>query len=143
MIIRRETFPTFNSLFSDLFSDFSVGNGNQDYFMKKNPSTNILEEENKILIEMAIPGFLKEDFDINVKDNLLTIESKVKNQDEKSDDNYYLKEFEILDFKRSFTLADSIDSENINAKYEDGILRIELGKKERDENKKVRQISIS
>jgi len=143
MIIRRETFPTFNNLFSDLFSDFRIGNENQNYFMKKNPSTNIVDKENQILIEMEIPGFLKDDFDINVNDNLLTIESKAKNQYEKPDENYYLKEFEIVDFKRSFTLSDSIDSENINAKYEDGILRIELGKKERDENKKVRQISIT
>ncbi|MEJ7625725.1 MAG: Hsp20/alpha crystallin family protein [Ferruginibacter sp.] len=94
------------------------------------PPVNILDTPVSYQLEIAAPGFEKSDFKLNLEENLLTISSE--NKVEKTDENNKVirKEFSYKGFKRSFTIDEKIDSENISAKYENGILKLELPKKE-------------
>ena len=109
------------------------------------PLVNILEEEKEFVVEMAAPGMKKNDFKIELEGNLLTISSETSNQtEEKEGDRYSRREFSYQSFQRSFTLAkDVLDAEKIKAKYEDGVLRLHIPKKEEVKQKPPRLIQIS
>ena len=126
----RPAFRTFNGLVHELFNDFEnslvpfsgVTTSNQ-------PSVNIIENTEGYHAEMLAPGRKKENFAIGVEKNQLTIsyaEEKVATPAEWKE---IRKEFNLGNFKRTFTLDEKIDSDNIQAKYEDGILKIFLPKK--------------
>lgn len=96
------------------------------------PAVNIKENETKIKIEVAAPGFKKEDFSVQLEKNMLTIsagsDQQVKENNE--GERYTLKEFSFSSFKRSFNLKDNIvEAEKIEANYENGVLSIILPKK--------------
>jgi HSP20 family protein len=95
------------------------------------PSANVDETEKDYTIELAIPGMKKEDLNVELRRNVLTISSEKRNEKEEKDDvkNYVRKEFSYQSFKRSFTLPDSADENSVKASYHDGILHIEVGKK--------------
>jgi HSP20 family protein len=92
------------------------------------PSVNIKETPDAYHLELSAPGRTKEDFRIDIDKNLLTIscERKVEENNEK----YMTKEFTLQPFKRSFTLDDKIEPDNIKARYENGVLGLELPKRE-------------
>lgn len=92
------------------------------------PAVNIKEEEKSFLLELAAPGFKKDDFKINVEKNLLTISSEVKTENEEKTDNYTRKEFGFSSFSRSFKISENILVDDISANYEDGILKVNLPK---------------
>lgn len=99
------------------------------------PAVNIIESNDDYKIEMNAPGRNKEDFKISVEKNIMTVSyaNKVEeNKEEKKDDGkkYIKQEFVTKDFKRSFSLDEKINAENIAAKYDDGILYLTLPKKE-------------
>jgi HSP20 family protein len=143
MLIRRETAPLFRNLIEEMFkgynTDFELYSSNRS----RMPSANIAEDNEKFIIELAIPGFKKDDFELKLENEVLTIKSKEEIKSEEKDENYRLKEFSMCQFSRSFTVPDTIDSEKITATYNDGILYVELIKKEEDEKKSVREIQIS
>jgi HSP20 family protein len=107
------------------------------------PSTNISEDENSFHVEMAVPGFGKEDFTINLEKDVLTVSSK-RNKEEKNGENasnaYRMREFGRRDFCRFFSLPESIDKDGIKAEYQNGILLITLPKKEEVKIKKEIQV---
>ena len=96
------------------------------------PAANIKEEKEKFLVQLAVPGLKKEDFKIELKEKLMTI--SVDKTTEKSQDEiqptYSLKEFGFTSFKRSFTLPETIELEAITAQYEQGILQLDIPKKD-------------
>ena len=92
------------------------------------PSVNIKETPDAYHLELSAPGRTKEDIKINIDKNLLTI--SYEKEDEPNDEKYTLREFSLTPFKRSFTLDNKIDTDNIKAKYENGLLSVELPKKE-------------
>jgi len=103
------------------------------------PNVNIVENENDFQLQIALPGIAKENININIDGDLLTIsnvteESKEKATDEKTIENnepkFLRKEFNYNTFKRTFTLPDSVNANEINAANENGILTITLPKKE-------------
>ena len=97
------------------------------------PATNITENEQAFLLEMAVPGFSKEDFKINLEKDILTVSSqKEKNEkhEEKNDKAYRMREFGRRNFCRSFSLPEAVDKDSIKAEYQNGILMITLPKKE-------------
>ena len=96
-------------------------------------------------MEMAAPGMKKNDFKIELEGNLLNISSETSNQtEEKEGDRYSRREFSYQSFQRSFTLAkDVLDAEKIKAKYEDGVLRLHIPKKDEVKQKPPRLIQIS
>ena len=94
---------------------------------------------------MAAPGMKKSDFRIELDGNLLTINSEATNQNEEKDgERYTRREFSYQSFQRSFTLPkEVVDSDKINARYEDGVLRLLIPKKEEAKPKPAKMIAIS
>jgi HSP20 family protein len=106
------------------------------------PAVNIKENEKDYMLELAIPGFKKEDFNIEVDNDILTISSEVKHETETNDDNYTRREFSVSSFKRAFTLPETVNEDAINAVYEGGILTLTLPKREEALPKPKRLIEI-
>lgn len=98
-----------------------------------NVSSNILEHEDTYEIQLIAPGLSKEDFKLDIDKNLLTVSFEKK--EENNTLKYLRKEFQTNSFKRSFNLGDKIDINNVQAKYQQGILSILLAKKVKEENK--------
>lgn len=94
------------------------------------PPVNIIDKEASYSIELAAPGFEKADFNVKLDNNILTISTEKKEENQSSTDKLVRREFSYKSFKRSFTVDEKIDTENISAKYENGILKLELPKKE-------------
>jgi HSP20 family protein len=116
--------------FSGLLEGF-LQNGLGEF--KANPPANILETEKSYEIHLAAPGLKKDDFKVNIDRNILTI-SYEKQEDTTTQEGKWLRtEYNAAAFKRSFTLNDKINTAGINAKYTDGMLVIELLKKENAE----------
>jgi HSP20 family protein len=118
-----------DSLLSNLFDHFI----NNDEMEKRQffamPPANILETEEDFRIEMAVPGFDKSDFNIELEEDLLTI-TMDKEEKENEKEEYLKREFRFNDFKRVFRLSDKIDKEKIKGHYKNGILQVVIPKKE-------------
>ncbi len=93
------------------------------------PLVNILEEEKEFLLEMAAPGMTKKDFHINIDNGVLTISAENKVEKEEVKKDFTRKEFSFNSFTRSFTLPENASDEKIDATYENGILKLHIGKK--------------
>jgi HSP20 family protein len=91
---------------------------------------NIRENEKAYTIEVIAPGLDKGDFKVNMDNNLLTISAEKKNETNNEGERMVRKEFTYRSFARTFTLDDTIEADNIQARYENGVLMIELPKKE-------------
>lgn len=94
------------------------------------PPVNIVDKDAAFVIEMAAPGFEKADFNVKLENNILTISTEKKEAASETTEKIVRQEFSKKSFKRSFTIDEKIDTDNINAKYENGILKLELPKKE-------------
>ena len=117
----------------DLFDNFITSRDNN------NMKCDIYEKGGNYHIEMDIPGFDKNDISIEVKDGYLTISAEKNEEDNKEEKNYIRKERSYGKYERSFYLGD-LDSENIEAEFNNGILKVTVPKKEVVENKKVIEI---
>jgi len=140
-LIRFNNQPTFSDLLDSFFE-----NDPNNFFSKNNfnvPATNIVENENSFELELAVPGMKKEDFKIDVENNMLTISSEKQEEKEEKGKNYTRKEFVYGSFSRSFVLPKSVDSEKIKAEYKDGVLNLNLPKKPEEKLKEKKQILIS
>jgi HSP20 family protein len=122
----RNTAPYFNNVFDSLFSDAVTKNKMVD----KSPNVNIYENEAAYVIELAAPGLKKEDFQINLKKDNLSVWAEVKKDETQVAKDFTRKEFDYSSFARSFNLPDSADGDNITAEYKDGILSINISKKD-------------
>ena len=94
------------------------------------PPVNINENANGYHLEVAAPGMEKTDFNLKLDGNILTISAEKKNETKDETSKSIRREFSYRSFKRSFTLDEKIDAANINAKYENGVLKVDLPKKE-------------
>ncbi|MBN1253149.1 MAG: Hsp20/alpha crystallin family protein [Bacteroidales bacterium] len=141
-LIRRvnHNYPNFTNLLEDIFGNVEAGiNINRNSTL---PSVNIAEEENLFKIEFAVPGMEKNEFNINLDNNVLTVKSEKEQKNEEKNKNFTRREFNYTSFQRSFTLPDSANSEEIKAEYINGILQIEIPKKEEAKIKAQRKIEI-
>ncbi len=103
---------------------------------------NIKETENGYELHLVAPGLKKEDFKINVDDNVLKISFEHKEENKTEGDKWLRNEYRFRSFKRSFTLNENINAEAITAKYNDGILNVVLPKKEATE-KTTKDITVA
>ncbi len=106
------------------------------------PAVNVKENDKAFEVEIAAPGFDKKDFKISVDDGLLTVAAEIKREDEKKEDNYTRKEFGYSSFSRSFNLPPNTSEEDIQAKYEEGVLKLIIAKKNIAAAKPKRSIEI-
>jgi len=142
---RTDMFPTWSKFFND-FLDKDVFDYSNRHFSNTNttlPAVNIKESDQGYAVEMAVPGMERSDFKINLENKMLCISSEKKMENERNEDNYSRKEFSYQSFSRSFSLPDSVDEGKIEAKYENGILKINIPKKEEARPKPPRVIEIS
>jgi HSP20 family protein len=109
-----DDFPAFGFKYSDSFS----------------PKIDISEGEKNIKVVAEIPGVSKEDIKIVIQDNIISIEGEKKKEEVKEDKNYHRTERSYGSFKRCFTLPAEVDSDNIEAKFENGVLNIDIKKLE-------------
>jgi HSP20 family protein len=123
----------FDSVFNDQFFAPAVVN--------KVPAVNIAEAEAGFEIELAVPGLKKEDIKINLDKNLLTVSAEVKKEETAQAKNYTKKEFGYSNFSRSFTLPETVDQNNIEAEYTNGVLKLTVAKKE-EAKLQAREISV-
>jgi HSP20 family protein len=144
MTLRRfsNQHPLFDRFFENDLFDWS--NRNYSNTSTTLPSVNIKESNEDFEVEVVAPGFSKNDFKVELNHDLLTISSEKQIENEtKEGQQFSLREFSYQSFSRSFILPNSADSEKIRAKYEDGILRIIITKKEEAKPKPARQIAIA
>lgn len=138
--------PTQNRFFFDDFLGKDFFNFTPKQFSNSTPAVNVKEDEKQFTLEVAAPGLMKDNFKVELEDNLLTIsaEQKSENTERNEKAKFTRKEFSYSTFKRSFTLdEETVDAENIEAKYENGILNITIPKKVKtEEEKKAKTISI-
>lgn len=132
---------SFSPLFNEFFEDF-LGGRSLAGTAARVPAVNVTENEDQFHVELAAPGLSKSDFNLNVEDNVLTV--SVEKQEEKKDEEKGVtrREFNYTSFKRSFSLPESVNAEAIKAAYKDGILGIDIPKKE-EEKAKNRVIKVS
>jgi HSP20 family protein len=100
------------------------------------PRVDVVEDEKSFEIHLAVPGMKKDDFKIELNDNLLTISGERKFSAEKKENNFHSIETQYGKFSRTFSLPENIDSQKVQAQYESGILILTLPK---DEKKAIRQ----
>ncbi|WP_369410192.1 Hsp20/alpha crystallin family protein [Hufsiella ginkgonis] len=112
-----------------------------DRFTAKVPAVNIAETENHYHIELAAPGLKKEDFKINLEKNMLSISAENKSAAAGETKKYNRREYSYSTFVRSFTLPETVDHANIEAQYTDGILSVNVAKKE-EARQVTREITI-
>jgi HSP20 family protein len=127
--------------FSNLVNDFINFDDYHPAYLNKLPKANVIEEKEAFLINLAVPGVKKSDIKMEVDKDVLT----VSHSSEKKDDDiiYSSKEFNFEDFERKFRLPETADIRKINAKYDDGILCIEIPKMKDAIDKGPREIKIS
>lgn len=106
------------------------------------PAVNITEQKDDYLVSLAAPGMKKEDFKIDVDGNMLTISAEKEESKEEKDKKFTRKEFNYSSFSRTFTLPEEILKEKIEAKYEDGVLRIVLPRKEEAKKPPAKHIAV-
>ena len=137
--------PNLNTFFDDFLTKGLFDNKWSDFSATGTtvPAVNIVETKDDFQVEMAAPGMNKKDFNIELDNDMLTISSVKEETRDQQDENYSRKEFSYQSFKRSFYLPNIVEAENIRAKYQDGVLRLVIPKKEEAKTKPVRQISIS
>src|SRR6185503_2526716 len=118
--------PGFSDVFDSIFNDTFFN----DRMVTRVPAVNISESEQNYHVELAAPGLKKEDFKLNLERNVLNISVEQSANHEDTRKNYSKREFSYSSFVRSFTLPESADDSQINATYTDGILRIDIAKRE-------------
>lgn len=134
-----------NDLFPSFFDDF-VG---RDWFNEGSrgttlPAVNIRESGDDFTVELAAPGMKKNDFHVELDDQVLTIsyEKEMKNDEKDAEGHYTKREFNYSSFERTFTLPKSVAQDKIKGEYKDGVLTLTIPKKEESRNKPSRLIEI-
>ncbi|SDL91671.1 HSP20 family protein [Catalinimonas alkaloidigena] len=136
--------PETDALLADLFDDerwtnFPFGNGRR-FSM---PAVNVLEHADRFEVEVAAPGLRKKDFRLQIDGGVLTISAETKEEHSQEAKTYTRREFNYRSFRRTFTLPDSVDAEQIRARYDGGILHLSLPKQEKARHLSSREIKIN
>ncbi len=125
----RVSFPRFSNLFENLFeNEFNTLTNSQIF--KTPVLVNVKDTKDSYLIEVAAPGFTKENFNIKVDGSLLSLSGEKEEEENIEGQKFTRKEFKFSSFNRSFTLPKTVDATKISATYEGGILTVILPKKE-------------
>lgn len=132
--LQDEVNRLFSSSLSRSFDDETMAHG------AWSPSVDIYENKDQIVLEAELPGMKREDFDLTIENNVLTLRGERQFEKSSEQDNYHRVERSYGTFTRSFTLPQTISPENVKAEYKNGVLRIALHKRE---EVKARRIEIA
>ena len=146
-LMRRNGNSIMPSMFDDFFTRdlFDWGLSNNSHTGTSIPAVNVKETADSFEVEVAAPGMNKEDFKVELNNNILTISSEKKDEKEVNEEGKYnRKEFSYQSFQRSFQLSkEAVDADNIHGRYENGVLRLQIPKREEVKQKPARLINIS
>jgi HSP20 family protein len=140
-IIKYDPFREMRSLQDEvnrLFaSSFSRGDDNELARGAWSPQVDIFENQNEIVLEAELPGMKAEDVNISIENNVLTLHGERKFEKKAEGDNFHRVERSYGSFTRSFTLPPTVSSENANAEFENGVLRLKLAKREEAKPRRI------
>jgi len=144
MNLVRKNNNWFPSLMDELFLENKLDVPNYENFSI--PAVNIQEKNTNFVVQLAVPGLSKENFNIEVENEILKISAEVASENEENntenETKFTRKEFNFSSFRRSFTLPENVNVEDVNATYNNGVLEITLPKKEEEKALK-RMVEIS
>ena len=130
-----------DNMFNEFFNnDFPVSFRNGH--LQKSPAVNIVESDDFYRIEVAAPGLGKEDFQVKIENDLLTISARKEAKEGAEGEKYTRREFNYFEFKRNFHLPETVDGNGIKANYENGVLHVTLEKKPEAKPQPARAIEI-
>lgn len=133
-----------NSWLPEVFDDF-LTNGLMQRTNATAPAINVMENETQYIVELAAPGLRKEDFQVHVnEDGNLTIKMEQKNEVKEGNEktHYLRREFSYSKYEQTLLLPEDVDREGIAARVNDGVLRVDLPKVKKEEQKLFRPIEI-
>ena len=140
-----KTSPASPSLLNDFFGmnryfdkEFPGGK-----FFQTAPAVNIVEDENRYRVELAVPGLKREDFKVRVENDVMTISAEKKEETREEKDRYTRREYYYGSFERSFTLPANCSPDKIEGKYEDGVLKFFIPKVDQTKKSASREIKVS
>ena len=122
---------------NSLFRDFNEGESSltTTNFI---PAVDIYEDEKRIVLKLEVPGIPEKDLDVTVENNTLVVKGERKFEKEEKEENFHRIERRYGSFSRAFTLPTTVETENIDAKYENGVLKLELKKKPEAQPKQIK-----
>ena len=142
-LIKRSEWPSLmnGTWLSDFFDNDRFFDS--DMLKKQSmPSVNVKESDKDFEIEVAAPGLTKKDFKVNVDNGVLTISSEKEEEKEEKEKGYTRREISYASFSRSFTLPENVNEEDVKATYLDGILRLNIAKKNITVSKAKKAIEV-
>ncbi len=147
MRMHDRNFPSKSSFFDRFFNDDLLDWDTKNFAGTDSnlPAVNVKENDDEFRIEVAAPGMKKEDFNVKLENDRLTIssEKEEKKEEKDKDEEYTRREFSYTSFQRSFTVPEKlVQTEKIKASYKDGILNVVLPKQEEAKPKPARKIDI-
>jgi len=127
---------------NSLFQDFNRSQGETDALTTAAfvPQVDVYEDEHKVVLKLEVPGMKQDDFDIRVENNTLTVRGERKFEKEEREENFHRIERRYGSFYRAFTVPTTMNTENVKASYDAGVLKIELEKRA---EAKPKQIKVS
>ena len=145
MATREMTRPLGFPVFEEFFKPWNDWFEKSSLFGKMTtvPPVNIIENEDRYVLSLSVPGMKKDDFKIALEGLMLTISTEKGEEKEETEERFTRREYNFYSFSRSFTLPEDVKPENIEAKYEDGVLKIVLPRKEEvKQNTAMKQIAV-
>lgn len=143
-LVRKNTAPFLPSVFDELLNTDWAGGRTNNYVGKSIPAVNVLESDDSFTIEVAAPGLKKENFSIELNNDVLLISSKIDTDKETTEGlRFTRREFSYASFERSFNLPESVNVATITAAYDRGVLTVGLPKREEAKVQPSRMIEIS
>jgi HSP20 family protein len=140
-LIRRDpwmTIPTLQHSINRLFDDMLPETEREETgLFNWQPSVDTLERDNAIEIRAELPGIKKDDISIDVRNNVLTLSGERSHDEDVNEGDFYRRERFYGRFQRAITLPDNVDTDNIDAAYEEGVLKITVPKTEESQRKKI------
>ena len=133
-------FVTLQDRMSRLFRDSYGSEGREEALTTATfaPPVDVYEDEHSITLKIEVPGIEEKDVDVRVENNTLTVHGERKFEKEEKEENFRRVERQYGSFTRSFTLPNTVDTENIQANYDKGILKIQLAKKAEAKPKQIK-----
>jgi len=143
-LVKSKPAFTAPSFFTDFFNDGFFDNELTALPLTRwVPNANVRETSDEYIIELAAPGMEKDEFKVEVLEDVITIEGSHDEQSEERSEEYHRKEFKATSFKRAFRLPQSVITDKVDAKYAHGILKLTLPKREDAKSISKKLIKIS
>ena len=133
-------FATLQDRINRVFRDSYSGTGQDDSLTTSSfaPAVDVYEDEHKVSLKIEVPGIDEKDIDVRVENNTLTVHGERKIEKEEKEENYRRVERQYGSFTRTFTLPQTVDTENVSANYDKGVLKITLPKKAEAKPKQIK-----